>query len=83
LNSPGVTAGKVTYPKSQDWYFEPTKEHVPVYQLPFRLTQEVVVAPAVMPGTLIVTGVLKYQACDDVICYKPVDAPISWTVIVK
>ena len=27
----GVKVGKLAYPKSQDWYFEPLKEHVPVY----------------------------------------------------
>jgi hypothetical protein len=83
LNSPGVRAGRLTYPASQDWYFEPTREHVPVYQSPFRLTQDVVVSPAAKPGVLIVTGVLTYQACDDTICYRPVSEPISWTVSVK
>jgi DsbC/DsbD-like thiol-disulfide interchange protein len=83
LNSPGVKAGKLTYPKSQDWYFEPTKEHVPVYDARFRLTQDVTIAPAAKTGTLFVTGVLKYQACDETICYNPVTAPVSWTVAVK
>ena len=83
LNSAGVRAGKITYPKPQDWYFEPTKEHVPVYQSPFRLTQDIVVPSTAKPGTLIVTGVLKYQACDDTICYNPVTEPVSWTVLVK
>jgi len=83
LNSPGVKAGALTYPPSQDWYFEPTKEHVPVFHSPFRLTQEITVSPAATPGALIVTGVLKYQACDDTICYNPVTEPISWTVTVK
>jgi DsbC/DsbD-like thiol-disulfide interchange protein len=83
LNSPGVRAGKLTYPKSQDWYFEPTKEHVPVFDAPFRLTQDVTVDANARPGTLYVTGVLKYQACDDTICYNPVTAPVSWTLSVK
>lgn len=80
LNSPGVKAGKLTYPKSDDWYFEPTKEHVPVFQSPFRLTQDVVVSPSAKPGTLFITGVLKYQACDETICYNPMTEPISWTI---
>ena len=83
LNSAGVRAGKLTYPASQDLYFEPTKEHVPVYQSPFRLTQDVVVAVTAKPGTLIITGVLKYQACDETICYNPVTEPLSWTVSIK
>ena len=82
--SAGVRAGKLNYPPAADWYFEPLKEHVPVYQAKFRLTQDVVVGAGVKPGeTLTVTGVLKYQACDDTICYNPVSAPVSWTVSVK
>jgi hypothetical protein len=83
LNSPGARAGKVTYPKAQDLYFEPLKEHVPVFEMPFRLTQDVTIAADAKPGTLYVTGVLKYQACDDTICYNPKTEPVSWTVTVK
>jgi hypothetical protein len=81
---PGIRAGKLDYPPSQDWYFEPLKEHVPVYQAPFRLTQNVVVSAAAKSGqTLTVQGTFKYQACDDTICYNPATAPVSWTVNVK
>ena len=83
LNSPGVRAGKLSYPKAQDLYFEPLKEHVPVFEMPFRLTQDVTIGADAKPGTLYVTGVLKYQACDDAICYNPKTEPISWTVTVK
>lgn len=80
----GVRAGKLTYPPSQDWYFEPLKEHVPVYQAPFRLTQDVTISKDAKPGqTLTLQGVFKYQACSDTICYNPVDAPVSWTLSVK
>ncbi len=80
----GVRAGKLNYPPSQDWYFEPLKEHVPVYQAAFRLTQDVTVAQSAKPGqVLTVQGVFKYQACDDSICYNPVNAPVSWTLHVK
>jgi cellulase/cellobiase CelA1 len=80
----GVKVGKLAYPKSQDLYFEPLKEHVPVYQTPFRLEQEIRLSPSLKIGQKVtVTGVLNYQACDDVICFNPVSAPVSWTVTVK
>ena len=80
----GVRVGKLTYPPSQDWYFEPLKEHVPVYQAPFRLTQDVRIGASVKSGqSVTVQGVFKYQACDDTICYNPVNAPVSWTLSVK
>ena len=80
----GVTPGKLIYPKAQDLYFEPLKEHIPVFSLPFRLVQDVAIGRTVKSGSsLTVTGVLKYQACDDTTCFNPVSAPVSWTVPVK
>jgi hypothetical protein len=80
----GMTVGKLTYPKAQDLYFEPLNEHVPVFSAPFRLVQDVTIGRAVKPGqSLTLTGVLKYQACDDKICFNPVSAPLSWTVTLK
>ena len=80
----GVTVGKLAYPKSQDWYFEPLKEHVPVYEAPFRLEQTVTLGQSLKAGDRVtVAGVLKYQACDDAVCFNPVSAPVSWTVTVK
>jgi hypothetical protein len=81
---PGIKVGKLAYPKSQDWYFEPLKEHVPVFQAPFRLEQTVTLGPSLKAGDKVtVAGVLNYQACDDVVCFNPVSAPVSWTVTVK
>ena len=80
----GVRAGKLTYPPSQDWYFEPLKEHVRVYQAPFRLTQDVTIGTSVKSGqSITVQGVFKYQACSDTICYNPVNAPVSWTLSIR
>jgi hypothetical protein len=57
---------------------------VPVFSAPFRLVQDVTIGRAVKPGqSLTLTGVLKYQACDDKICFNPVSAPLSWTVTLK
>ena len=81
---PGVKVGKLAYPKSQDWYFEPLKEHVPVYQTPFRLEQTITLGQTLKAGDRVtVAGVLNYQACDDVVCFNPVAAPVSWSVTVK
>ena len=33
------------------------------------------------PATsLKIDGTLRYQACDDVICYLPESRPVSWTI---
>jgi hypothetical protein len=81
---PGVKVGKLLYPKSQDWYFEPLKEHVPVFSASFRLEQTLTLDAPIKAGERVtVAGVLHYQACDDAVCFNPVSAPVSWSVTVK
>ena len=77
------------YPPSEIYHFEPLDEHVPVFQAPFRLVQEIVlnatreVEEAVRDvAVLTLTGTLDYQACDDEVCFNPVSVPLSWTVAV-
>jgi DsbC/DsbD-like thiol-disulfide interchange protein len=80
----GIKVGKLAYPKSQDWYFEPLKEHVPVFTAPFRLEQPITLGAPLKAGDRVtVAGVLNYQACDDAVCFNPVAAPVSWSVTVK
>ena len=82
-----VRAHDVTYPEPQIYHFEPLDERVEVYEQPFTLVQEVTIpmsreigALAAEPNaTLTIEGALEYQACDDAICYTPVELPVSWT----
>jgi DsbC/DsbD-like thiol-disulfide interchange protein len=74
--------GKVAYPKSEMMTF--ADEKVPVFEKPFRLTQDVTLAKSLKAGeTVTVAGTVNYQACDDRVCYPPESAPVSWTVVVK
>ena len=83
LNAPPeIKAGKLAYPKSETMIF--ADEKVPVFQKPFRLTQDVTIDKSAKAGaTVTVTGTVNYQACDDRVCYPPESAPIAWTVLVK
>ena len=77
-----IKAGKVAYPKAEMMSF--ADERVPVYQKPFRLTQDVTLDKSLKPGaTVNVAGTVTYQACDDRVCYAPESAPLAWTVMVK
>ena len=76
----GIKAGKLTYPKSEMMTF--ADEKVPVFQKPFRLTQEVTLdRAAAAAGT--VSGTVQIQACDDRVCFPPENVPIKWNVTVK
>jgi AhpC/TSA family/Disulphide bond corrector protein DsbC len=87
---PGLVLKAPRYPKSEDYFFKPLKEHVPVYQHPFRIVQDVTLDPS-REGTaalkdvasLTIRGRFDYQACDDTVCFVPQSVPLSWTIGVK
>jgi len=47
-----------------------------VYSKRFRIAQEVTVAKGGVAG--VITGTLRYQACDDAMSYMPVTVPLTW-----
>jgi len=79
---PGVTVGAVKYPKSDTMVFD--DERVPVYHKAFRLVDEVSLASSLKTADMVtLTGTVKYQACDDRVCFLPASVPVSWTIKVK
>jgi DsbC/DsbD-like thiol-disulfide interchange protein len=83
---PAIAVGQVQFPKPE--LRDVLGESQLVYSAPFRIVQDVTLAatPALRarartPGaTVTVRGTLRYQACDDAICYVPVTVPVAWTV---
>jgi DsbC/DsbD-like thiol-disulfide interchange protein len=73
-----VKAHAPRFPKSEK--FKPLDEVQFVYSKPFRIVQEVTVTAPGAGGTLTIKGTLKYQACDNSICYAPVTVPVAWTI---
>jgi DsbC/DsbD-like thiol-disulfide interchange protein len=74
-----ITAGKPKYPAGEKSFMPALNETQLVYAKPFRVTQDVTVKTAA-GEPLIVKGKVRYQACDDKICYLPVTVPVSWTL---
>jgi hypothetical protein len=75
------------FPKPERYLFEPLNETQLVYSKPFQIVQEVTIAdtPAMREragagAALTISGRLRYQACDDTVCYMPQILPVSWTV---
>src|SRR4051794_1150270 len=63
---PDVTFGKVTYPVGEMSVSAGASEAVPVYRKPFRIAAPITIAPSAKSGeTLMIAGVINYQACDD------------------
>jgi len=77
-----VKVGKLTYPKSE--LVTLLDEKVPVYQKPFRLTQEITVLGSLASGASVpVKGTVEWQACDDKVCYAPESTEVNWTLAVR
>lgn len=88
---PAYRALPPVFPRAEKYFFAPLKETQLVYSKPFRIVQHVTLAsasdlrkgahPADAP--IVIAGKLRYQACDDAICYLPKDVPVSWTIRLK
>ena len=84
--SPLATPHDISLPKSEILYLKAIDEKVPVYKGSFRISRDITLGPddklkaALNPtGDFTVEGTLRYQACDDRICYVPQELPLKWT----
>jgi|SRR5687767_2574423 len=75
-------AGAPQFPKAETYFFAPLKETQRVYSKAFRIVQPVTLTPTAS-GEVTIKGTVRYQACDDAICYVPQNVPISWEVRVN
>jgi len=84
-------AQPVQFPPAEKLEVKELGETQLVYSRPFRLVQAVSVpsSPSLVKraasrdASLTLNGVLRYQACDNTICYAPVSVPVTWTVALK
>jgi hypothetical protein len=84
----GIKLAPVTYPHPKILYLKAIGEHVPVFEGKFRIIQDAtvtfsrtsdIVRSLVSSGkTITITGDLKYQACDERVCYPPASVPVTW-----
>jgi hypothetical protein len=77
-----VTPHRVQFPQAEKLFSTASQDTQLIYRKPFRIVQDVTVRAAA-GATLTVQGALRYQACDDSICYPPVTVPVAWTVALK
>ena len=80
-------AEKPRYPAAQKIVIPAINETQLVYSKPFRITEEIAIAKtpeakarASAGGTVTLTGTVRYQACNDVICFPPTTVPVAWTI---
>jgi len=85
--SDAAAAHEVSYPPSEKLHLAAIDETVPVYRDHFRLTREITIGQdaKVRPlldssGKFTIEGTLRYQACDDRVCYIPQELAVKWVL---
>jgi cytochrome c biogenesis protein CcdA len=74
-----VTATEVVFPPAQDFRQEGSAQPLAVFQRNFVIGLELAIDRGAAPGHVTVPGVLRYQTCDDKVCFRPVTASVAWT----
>jgi thioredoxin:protein disulfide reductase len=80
---PGVQVRPALYPTGEDYVFGELEETVKVYSRAFQVRQQVVVsrdAARAAGASITIAGSVRYQACDDKVCFPPATAPVSITL---
>lgn len=87
LEQDGVEAAPVQYPESHMLEMPAIDEVVPVYEGELRLLRDVHIGQPDEVASLLdaqsrftLRGRLRYQACDDKVCYLPQNLVVSWTL---
>ena len=79
---PSFTAAAPKFPPPEKFLFEPLNEQQLVYMKRFRVTTDVTPAASAR-GDVTVKGTLRYQACDEHVCYLPQTVTVEWTIAVR
>jgi len=74
------TTGKPKYPEPEKLVMPALNESQLVYDKPFRITQDVTLASKPGSAPLTIKGSIRYQACNDKICFLPTTVPVTWTI---
>ena len=79
-SDPAFTAARAKYPAGEKLFMKILNETQLVYSKPFRITQDLRLVKPVSGAGLTIKGTLRYQACDDKVCYLPTTVPVQWAV---
>jgi len=79
----GITVDEITYPESTDFLLEGWDEPLAVFEHEFTIAVRLALDTDVSPGDIVVHGRLRYQACDDRVCFAPATAAVEWHMQVE
>jgi DsbC/DsbD-like thiol-disulfide interchange protein len=80
---PGVRVEKIVYPAATTLKQEGQKQPLAVFGHEFAITVHLALAQDVAAGEVTVPARLRYQACDESMCYPPARVETSWTLRIE
>jgi len=78
----GVTIDELVYPTAKEFSVAGFDKPLLVYGHDFVIGVRATVASTVAPGTVTIPARLRYQACDNLLCYTPITVETRWTLTV-
>ena len=79
LDAPdGLQVEELVFPAATDFVQEGLDEPLLVFDREFVIGVRLGLAGRLPPGELVVPGRLRYQACDNKMCYAPSTVPVEW-----
>ena len=76
----GATVDEVTYPEPQEFTLAGSSDVLLVNGPEFTIDVRLTLPSTITAGDLAVPAVLRYQACDDFVCFAPARASTEWIV---
>lgn len=76
----GVTLVDIVYPKASDLTLPGFGMPLAVYPNEFDIVVRVRLAGDIGAGPVSLPATLRYQACNDTVCFAPARAPLSWSI---
>ena len=76
----GVSVEEIVYPEPTDLAQQGIEELLAVYEQEFLIGVVLTTASDVPLGALVVPASLRYQACDERVCYAPTTVSSDWTL---
>ena len=77
---PGVRVTKLIFPAPKDFALKGQAQPLLVFDHEFVAGAELEIAGDVAPGDLVIPAKLRYQACNDTVCFAPLTATTGWTL---
>jgi thiol:disulfide interchange protein DsbD len=76
----GVSVAHLIYPTPTDFEQAGQPQPLAVFEHEFVAGAELAIAADAAQGDLVIPGRLRYQACDDRVCFAPQTATVEWKV---